>query len=435
MKMFSRIVLGAIVIVLAASGTAHAQKKEKKKGLVWNDRPSLVLGKGINIDLRMKLQLDWRTFNPDVKEPLYDFHSFRFGIKGNVTKHVAYELERELNSDRTLGFWKDVTTGPWKDVYVNWKTYNKIGIQAGRFKMPFSQEQMTGPDDTDYAYRSLAASTIAPARDKGAMVYGRFFGRGLTYEAGFFNGDGDNGKLRDEQFVPPGGKENPIGPSVDGRVTAAVLRRLPVPNRMKSLRVGLAYTNAELPEGLNSLRGKSLFGTATYFHAVYVNGRRQRIGTELEWTPGPFGIKGEWMQSREDRLKQSNRNQDLSDFISEGWFFGGTWVVTGESKGETVTPKKPLFKGGIGAIEVGVRYDELGFRSATTAGVAFTNPRADHLVPNTDHVWTTGVNYFPNKWVRLVANVIHENFDDPSRAIHSGTAGYWSLLFRTQVVF
>jgi phosphate-selective porin OprO/OprP len=425
--MCSRIAVAAIVVVFAAAGTANAQKKKDKRGLVWDNRPSIVFGKDIHLDIRMKLQTDWRTFDPDVDEKLYDFHSLRFGLKGEVTKHFSYEFERELSSSLELG--------DWKDVYVDWHTYDAISIQGGRFKVPFSAEQLTGPTDTDFAYRSLAATIIAPARDKGGMVYGRFFGRGLTYQAGVFKGDGDGGQIKEEQFVEPGGTAESIGPSFAGRVTAAVLRPLPVPQRLRSLRLGAAYTNAQLPEGLNSLRGKSVFGTATFFERVYVKGRRQRIGTELEWTPGPFGLKAEWMQAREDRLQQSNRNADLSDFVSTGWYVGGTWVVTGESKGDSITPKKPLFKGGIGAIEIGARYDQLGFASASTEGPAFTNPRAEHLVPNTDQVWTIGANYFPNRWVRLVGNAIHENFADTNRSIVKGTAGFWAILFRFQLVF
>ena len=90
------------------------------------------------------------------------------------------------------------------------------------------------------------------------------------------------------------------------------------------------------------------------------------------------------MQSREQRQGQSNRNEDLSDFIGTAWYVAGTWFVTGEDKDDNINARRPLFRGGIGAIELAVRYEELGFDSASKTGTAFTNPRADHLVPNTD---------------------------------------------------
>ena len=97
------------------------------------------------------------------------------------------------------------------------------------------------------------------------------------------------------------------------------------------------------------------------------------------------------MQSREQRLGQSNRNEDLSDFLSTGWYVSGTWFITGEDKDDSINPRKPLFQGGLGAIELGVRYDTLELSSASKDGTPFTNPRADYQVPNSDSVWTVGV--------------------------------------------
>jgi len=53
------------------------------------------------------------------------------------------------------------------------------------------------------------------------------------------------------------------------------------------------------------------------------------------------------------------------DFLGTGWYVSGTWIVTGENKSDEIEPDKPLFRGGIGAIEIGARYDELGFGSVT----------------------------------------------------------------------
>jgi len=74
-------------------------------------------------------------------------------------------------------------------------------------------------------------------------------------------------------------------------------------------------------------------------------------------------------------------------------------------------------------------------RSESTDGPAFTNPRADHQVPNSDRTWTFGVSWMPIRWVRVLTNAVHETFEDVSRAPVAGTSSFWSGLLRLQVVF
>lgn len=411
------------VLVLAASATTAAA--QDKRGLVWDDRPTIVFGKDVTLEIRGKLQLDWRQFDPQIDEDRFDFRTARVGLKGDLTKHFDYEIERAVEQEGKFG--------EWKDVYLNWSTFDILRVKAGRFKMPFGLEQNTGATDVDFAYRSLASSTIAPARDRGVMAYGEL-GR-LGYEVGLFDDDGDNGELKEPQFVEAGEDLKDVGPSFAVRLTGDLFRALPVPNKLKSANFGVAYTNASVPEGLNSLRGQSVWGTEDFFEPVYVKGRRQRLGAQFDWTPGPAGLKAEWMQSREQRLGQSNRNEDLSDFIGTGWYVSGTWFVTGEDKDDNVNPRNPIFQGGIGAIEIGARYDQLEFSSANNTGAAFTNPRADPLLANTDQVWTFGVNWLLNRWVRVITNAIHEEFADPSRSPDPGISSFWSGLLRLQIVF
>jgi phosphate-selective porin OprO/OprP len=433
----------AVVLVLACAGPASAQTKsfdlrasgaagralaQDRRGLVWDDRPSIVFGEDVNVDLRAKLQFDWRKFDPQIDEETFDFRTARVALKGDLTRHFDFEIERAIETEGS-GF------GEWKDVYLNWSTFDELRVKAGRFKMPFGLEQNTGATDIDFAYRSLASSTIAPGRDRGVMVYGEISGNDLTYEFGVFDDDGDNGELKEPQFVQAGEDLKGVGPSYAGRLTANLLKPLPVADRLKSMRFGLAYTTAQIPEGLNSLRGQSIYGTEDFFEPVYVKGRRQRFGAQFDWTPGPTGFKAEWMQSREQRIGQSNRNQDLSDFIGTGWYASATWFVTGEDKDDNINPKNPLFQGGIGAIEIGARYDRLEFTSAAKTGIAFTNPRSEHLLGNSDKVWTFGVNWMLNRWSRIIANAVHETFDDPSRTPLPSTDKFWSGLIRLQVVF
>jgi hypothetical protein len=88
---------------------------------------------------------------------------------------------------------------------------------------------------------------------------------------------------QEPQFSVTGQIED-LGPSIAGRVTATPLR--PLAGTFESLRVGVAYLNAQLPEGLNSLRGQTVYGTEDFFEPVYVEGRRTRMGVEVSYFPG-----------------------------------------------------------------------------------------------------------------------------------------------------
>ena len=431
----NRLLIVLMLIVLGAAAAAAQEKSPVKKGFVWDNRPTIVFGEDVNIEVRGRLQLDWRRYDPDVNEHTFDVRTVRFGLRGEITRHFDWEVEREVDKfagvDDAIEKWR---LGDWKDVYLNWSTFDAVRIKAGRFKMPFGLEQTIGVTDQDFAYRSLGSVKIAPARDTGVMAYGELLDGSLIYEAGVFDDDGDNGELEAERFAHEGQDLEDIGPSIAARVVGEPFRRLPVPNRLKGAELGIAFTTSQVPEGLNSLQGEEVWGY-NFFERVYVNGRRRRLGLQLDWSPGPVGFRSEWMQSREQRLGQSNRNEDLSDFIGTAWYTSATWLVTGEDKDSDVQPRRPLFRGGVGAVEIGVRYDVLTFESADKSGPDFTNPRSAHLTPNTDRTLTLGVNWLANRWVKVIANALRQNFEDENRTPVPGTTSFWSALLRLQVVF
>ena len=421
----------AAAIVIGARPAAA----QDKRGLVWDNRPSIVFGKDINIDVRGRVQSDWRTFDPDIDEDTYDLRTLRLGLKGKLTKHFDWEIERAVekaaDAEETVERWR---FGQWKDVFANWTTFDAVRVKAGRFKMPFGLEQNTGVSDLDFAYRTLGSTKIAPGRDTGVMAYGELLNGSLDYEAGVFDDDGDNGELEVERFVIEGEDLEDIGPSFAARVVGELFRGFPVHDRLKGAEFGIAYTRSNIPEGLNSLFGEDVWGY-NFTERVYVKGTRQRVGLQADWSPGPFGFRAEWMRSSEERLGQSNRNQDLSDYIGTAWYSSATWIVTGQDKDSDIAPNKGLLGGSIGVIEVGARYDKLTFESESKEGTSFTNPRADHLTPNSDGTLTFGVNWLPIRWVKVVADGIRQTFSDPHRVPVSGTSDYWSGLLRLQIAF
>ena len=383
----------------------------------WNPRPSIRFGDVARVDFRLKLQGDFRDSDPE-QEDVFDFRRRRAGIQGELFGRLQFEVERELRDD-----------GPWRDVYLNVDAANWLQVKGGKFKMPFGLEEQTGSVDLDFVFRTLASDYIAPARDIGVMGHGRIT-RAFEYQVGFFREDGENARLTEPAFLLPGEEEPEGGRAVAGRVVVVPVAR---GRREERLRIGLAMTSSTLPDGLNSLRGRTVFG-GSFFPRVYVRGRRVRVGAEGEWNPGRFGFRAEYMRSADDRDGQGLGDVDLSDLVTRGWYGSATWVLTGERKADGIRPRRPLFQGGFGALEVGTRFEELSFGSAEQEGPAFRNPRAEHIAENRDRVWTTGVSWYPNRWVKIQANGIRERLLDEERTPDPPRHTFWSAVLRIQVV-
>ncbi len=420
MRLQAVLIVVLLMQALPAAQAPPAAQEEPGVRVDWNPRPSLRFGDVARIDFRLKLQTDFRGFDPAQDEEIdtFEFHRRRAGIQGVLFRRLEFEIERELREH-----------GPWRDVFLNLNAANWLEVKGGKFKVPFGLEELTGTMDLDFIFRTLASDTIAPARDVGVMGHGRFR-RALEYEVGVFRNDGENARLTEPVFLLPGEAE-PVG----GRVFAARLVAVPIPlgPNDERLRVGFAATSSDLPDGLNSLRGRTLFGSP-FFPRVYVRGKRTRLGAEASWSPGRFGFRAEYMRATDDRDGQGLGDIDLSDMVSRGWYASVTWVVTGEGKADGIRPRNPLFQGGIGAVEIGTRFEELSFGSVSRDGPAFRNPRAEHIAENRDRVWTTGVNWYPNRWIKIQGNAIREQLLDEERSPLAGRLTFWSGVLRLQVV-
>jgi phosphate-selective porin OprO and OprP len=383
----------------------------------WNPRPSLRIGNVARIDVRLKLQFDFRAFSPDqpADDGTFVLHRRRLALDGVLFRRVDFQIERELRED-----------GPWRDVYANLRVGEALEVQGGKFKMPFGLEETTSTMDLDFVYRTVGTNALTPARDVGAMAHGRL-GRTLEYEAGAFTHDGEDA-LGEDGFVLPDERQPQAGRAIAARVVATPWGR----GGGARPRLGLAATSSRIPEGPNSVAGRSVF-KSKFFERVYVRGRRMRIGAQAEWNPGPFGFRSELIEVREERAGQGLGDVDLSDLIARSWYASATWVITGENKAGGIGPRRPLLQGGIGAVEIGARFERASFDSASNDGPAFRNPRADNILGNTESVWTTGVSWYVNRWFRIQANGIREAFDDVQRTPVAGRTSFRSGIVRLQV--
>jgi phosphate-selective porin len=99
-----------------------------------------------------------------------------------------------------------------------------------------------------------------------------------------------------------------------------------------------------------------------------------------------------------------------------------------------VKAAQPLFRGGIGALEIAARYERLWFDSAGGADQPFRNSRAETILPTGDRALTLGVNWTLNRFVKVQVNGIREHVEDPERNPVPSGAAFWSRVIRFQFV-
>jgi phosphate-selective porin OprO/OprP len=136
------------------------------------------------------------------------------------------------------------------------------------------------------------------------------------------------------------------------------------------------------------------------------------MGAEFQWRPASLGLQGEFIQTRDQRFRQGIEDENLPDALARGWYASGTWLLTGERKTDSVEPARPLFHGGIGAVELVGRVEVLDFQAGAYDGL----PAAAKLFGNRDRAATIGVNWYLNHYIKIQGDMVHEAIDDATRS-------------------
>ena len=385
----------------------------------WRDHPQLRMDGLFRVDFVAKFQWDARDPGDDPADfDTSEIHRARIGIEGELFNRVQFSIEYEL-TEREVG---EPTTGrksAWKDVYVDANISDAVQVRAGKFKIPFGLEQNIGIMNLDFVYRSLSANYLAPGRDTGVMVHGRFFDRGLNYWAGVFRQDGDNARSS----------------RIDGADETVAVRITGTPFRsnkgLAKAEIGGAFTVSALDNESvlpNGLRGRTVMSQYVFYEPVFVKGQRRRYEIDADWSLGPVGARAEYTHMLDDREGQGLADQDLADARARAWYASGSWVLTGEEKERPVEPKRKL-----GAFEVVARYERLWFDSAGGEPPPLRNPRADAILTSGEHVLSLGINWYITRWVKLQFQTMREQPQDPERSPVAGGEAFWSPVFRFQV--
>jgi phosphate-selective porin len=409
----------------------------------WKLEPFRLRNKQADFELKMVGygQLDFRSFPGwQVEESLFrndrfDIRRVRVGVEGKWKKlswDFTYELVGPIqdlvrNLDPTRQ-----EAAELKNLYAEYEFTNAFALRVGHTKPPVSPEFLTSASRTDFVERSMLSNALAPDRDWGVMALGKVAKR-LDYSVGVFVGDGNFS---------------------DNRSEAMVAARL-VLEAAKGLDVGGSFAHSKMePEpdtGDLDPSPKGFLGRSPTFWRFYerkfVEGRRLRWGADAQYFRGPVGLKGEFLQGREQRKRQGSVFQDLPDEVGSGWSATASWVLTGEKKERSLKPKRPLTKGGPGLIELVARYESLRFDdTGPSGGFEGAGNRASNLRPAQDRIMWAGLSWWPSEWMRLQANATFERYLDallapepPGARFVTGTpkgrGTYTSLFARVQFMF
>jgi phosphate-selective porin OprO and OprP len=404
--------ISALFCVLAALPAAA-----EDQGPGWQTGPGFRLSRpGFELRLTGYLQGDFRSFhdyenaNGDLPALASDseLRRFRLGFSSEW-KRLGADFSYDLHDD----------TEHLKDCYLSLKISKGLHIWGGNMKVPVSPEWLTSAAKTDFIERSMIVDALAPGRDWGAELNGEPI-KHLSYIVGVYAGDDRTAQARaDTTFA--------------GRLEATLA---------KGLDVGASYSqgqvHADAPDVADPLaRGVPIHVPSGFrvYERHFVDGTRRRLGADLQFRHQSFALRGEVLQMSTERNGQGSVFDDLPSEVQRGWTASATWLVTGERKVRTIKPDHPIHHHGIGAVELGVRYDSIDVDDdGPDSGFEGAGSRARNIRPVGANTFTGGLSWWPVEFIRFMGNVVVERFDDPLLAPVPGKQGnYVTLLGRLQV--
>ena len=265
------------------------------------------------------IQLDWRSYPESPVSPgtgRLEFNTFevrrlRAGVNGQW-RGVQFELTFDPQDlDGTLV----------KDAYAEFRP-GSYEIRFGQFKPPGSRDYGTSARQTDFLERAALGRALSAQRDVGVALHGDL-GQRFDYDVGIFAGD-NNGSTRRSGLTGAGRLEWEPGRDLvlavygsEGRLTAV-------------------DTDPE-----NGLEGRLSSGYR-FFENVYVQGRRTRLGGDVEWSPGRWQFTVEALRVRDERQEQGVDIDNLPSVVGTGASLTTRWRFA---------PRR----------DVAVRYEYLGF--------------------------------------------------------------------------
>lgn len=403
MKINTSLCAGAAlgVIALAIAGGAQAQETTT----AWKGAP-LFQNDTLTFKVRGRVYEDFvhqevdRQTGADFDANVTRLRTARLGVEGTWNANWAYKAEFTVAGG----------SANWEDLILEYKPTDSVSIMAGNFKT-VSFENISSSRYTTFMERGPFNDVL----DIGRVMNVQVKANGENWTAAVAV-SGDSLNNADPTATATGGSEV-LG--VNGRVTW-----VPINGDTTKLHVGAwaRYRDRQDQANFNyQARNNTNYG-ARYISTGAVGVADTMVGLEGVFIQGPFAVQAEWAKADVDRLANVS-----SDFTT--YYVAGSWFVTGEmknldvKKGEWGRTKilNPVTSGGLGALELAVRYDNTdltNFNIPATAGEY--------------SAWTLGANWYVHPYVRFMAN--YTKSENDNKAV-GADVDVETLQFRAQFDF
>jgi phosphate-selective porin OprO/OprP len=473
----------AAAVEKATEKDIKEKAKVKITGDDFKDRFTFSSPDGENsIRLTGRVHADYRTL--DDKFDYTERNNTNFGFADRDTASIAdgFELRRARVGFsgfvyRDIGFeavFNGVGGAPVVDTaFVNYGFNKKAQVRFGRFKQPFSLEELTSSNDIDFAERSYVNQNNVPGKKLGVMLHGEpmtgvFYGVS-AFQQGFGEqtqneGEGKRFAARlatnlaqiagwKQSVVHLGvaglGGDYEIRPAVSSQTSASFN------GTTGGTATGTVVGFRSLNRGLNNIWRAQIGQSDTAnlnnnLSEFTTQVRNNGLGLEGAVAYGPLKIQGEWTRMDYDtrQLTGAAGSESLTGDVKT-YYVQALWNITGENwsdqyqNGVFRTVKvKNVFRpgGGWGAFQLGLRYSNIDVsdltitgttsngtriqRGAAAAGTCATGDAAGERACRNDiYSWGLGLNWILNPMSRVMFEWTRTDFGAQLLPLDAPTTG------------
>jgi phosphate-selective porin OprO/OprP len=347
-----------------------------------------------------------------------DFHAYldyndKTDIDAFLVRRARFGLEARLYDYYEFLLLPDYGLGKsvLEDAYLNIHYWDAFQFEAGKFKQPFSYEQLIQDRYVPTVERSLI-DPFVPARDVGVLVHGNnLFGNvldyGMSISNGVINGDTDLNNSKD----------------FNGRIVLHPFGWTEEGSPLRFLEVGASGSLGQQNQPIQPATVSTPLGVRWFVF----NSTVQAFGTRSRWSPevsyffGPIGFAAQYFHMNQKALPSTTgvTANSTVDFSVDGYYILASILLTGETRtgySQAISPvepfdaRHPLLHPG--AWELVARVSRAHFDN----NVFFPGPF--QLADPTKNAsaateMTLGFNWYFNRLVRMQFNWEHSWFDTP----------------------